>query len=219
VHIAEGLLPPLHAAAWTVAALPVVAAGTARLTRLARQSPGSTALIGAAGGFSLLLSSLKLPSVGGSSSHPTGVGLGVELCGPLIMAPLTMVVLIFQALLLSHGGLTTLGANVFAMGIAGPWMMWAVRTSISRTTGRVALAVWAGTCAGVMATYLTTAAQLALAFGHDAGGFVQAFVNFAAVFAITQVPLAIGEATLTMWAMRTLGVHGLHTLVPTNGAS
>ncbi len=38
------------------------------------------------------------------------------------MAVLGAIVLVFQALLLAHGGLSTLGANVFSMAIAGPWV-------------------------------------------------------------------------------------------------
>src|SRR4051812_49547727 len=37
------------------------------------------------------------------------------------MALLGTVVLLFQALLLAHGGITTLGANAFSMAIVGPW--------------------------------------------------------------------------------------------------
>ena len=79
-------------------------------------------LLGVSAAFSFLLSAMKLPSVTGSCSHPTGVGLGALLFGPLAMVPVSFVVLLFQALLLAHGGLTTLGANLFSMGIAGPLM-------------------------------------------------------------------------------------------------
>jgi hypothetical protein len=37
---------------------------------------------------------------------------------------LALVTLVFQALLLAHGGLTTLGANLFSLGVVGPWAMW-----------------------------------------------------------------------------------------------
>jgi cobalt/nickel transport system permease protein len=37
------------------------------------------------------------------------------------MAILGAIVLLFQALLLAHGGLTTIGANIFSMAIVGPW--------------------------------------------------------------------------------------------------
>ena len=48
-------------------------------------------------------SAIKLPSVTGSSSHPTGTGLGAILFGPSAVAPIGAVVLLFQALLLAHG--------------------------------------------------------------------------------------------------------------------
>ena len=67
-----------------------------------------------------MLSALKIPSVTGSCSHPTGTGLGAVLFGPGVMTVLGTIVLLFQALLLAHGGLTTLGANVFSMAIVGP---------------------------------------------------------------------------------------------------
>ncbi len=67
-----------------------------------------------------VLSALKIPSVTGSCSHPTGVGLGAIMFGPSVMFVLGTIVLIFQALLLAHGGITTLGANAFSMAIIGP---------------------------------------------------------------------------------------------------
>ena len=40
------------------------------------------------------------------------------------MPALALITLVFQALLLAHGGLTTLGANLFSLGVVGPWAMW-----------------------------------------------------------------------------------------------
>ena len=50
----------------------------------------------------------------------TGTGLGAILFGPSTVSILGIIVLVFQAVLLAHGGLTTLGANTFSMAIAGP---------------------------------------------------------------------------------------------------
>ena len=77
-------------------------------------------LLAVSGAFIFVLSSLKMPSVTGSCSHPTGTGMGAILFGPWITSVLSMIVLIYQAIFLAHGGLTTLGANTFSMGIAGP---------------------------------------------------------------------------------------------------
>ena len=64
-----------------------------------------------------VISSLKIPSVTGSCSHMTGTGLGAILFGPTAAGVLGLIVLLFQAILLAHGGLTTLGANTFSMAI------------------------------------------------------------------------------------------------------
>ena len=43
----------------------------------------------------------------------TGTGLGAILFGPSAVSILGLIVLLFQAILLAHGGLTTIGANTF----------------------------------------------------------------------------------------------------------
>ena len=121
MHIAEGFLPPLQAAGWFVASAPFVVHGAVAVVRQVRKDPDSKLLLAAAGAFTFALSAVKLPSVTGSSSHPTGTGAGAVLFKPPVLAFLGTIVLIFQAILLAHGGLTTLGANVFSMAIAGPW--------------------------------------------------------------------------------------------------
>ncbi|MDT7614962.1 MAG: cobalt/nickel transport system permease protein [Pseudonocardiales bacterium] len=99
MHIAEGYLPPLHAVAWTVAAAPFLVHGARAVVRQVRDEPETKLLLGAAGAFSFVLSALKIPSVTGSSSHPTGTGLGAVLFKPPVMALLGTIVLTFQALL------------------------------------------------------------------------------------------------------------------------
>ncbi|MDD1760331.1 MAG: energy-coupling factor ABC transporter permease, partial [Methanothrix sp.] len=47
------------------------------------------------------------------------------------------------------------------------------------------------------ATYVVTSLQLALAFPAASGGVLASFWAFAAVFAITQIPLAIVEGVIT----------------------
>ena len=134
----------------------------------------------------------------GSCSHPTGTGLGALLFGPAAMAPIGLVVLLFQALMLAHGGLTTLGANVFSMAIVGPFVAWGVY-QLARTFGAsLALAVFLAASLGDLMTYVTTSVQLAWAFPDPVGGFTASFLKFAGIFAITQIPLAISEGLLTV---------------------
>ena len=204
MHIAEGFLPAPHAIGWTVAAAPFVAHGARAVTREARQHPESTPLLGAAGAFPLVPSAIKLPSVTGSSSHPTGTGAGAVLFRPPVMALLGTVVLLFQALLLAHGGLTTLGANAFSMAIVGPWTGYGAYRLTRALGGGLMPAVFAGVALADLATYLTTSVQLALAFPDASSGIPGALVKFLGVFAITQIPLAIAEGLLGVLLFRVL---------------
>ena len=124
--------------------------------------------------------------------------------GPPVMAVLGTIVLLFQALLLAHGGLTTLGANIFSMAIVGPWVAFWV-WKLCRSMGlSMAIGVFAGAALGDLATYMVTSVELALAYPDATSGYVGAFAKFAGVFAMTQVPLAIAEGLLTVIVMNAL---------------
>jgi len=198
MHIAEGFLPVPWAAFWWLVSLPSLLMGLRSLTRITQEQPDLKLLLALAGAFTFLVSALKIPSVTGSSSHPTGTGLGAILFGPSVMAVLGTIVLLFQALLLAHGGLTTLGANIVSMAIVGPTVAWWTFKSL-RSAGFPRLAVFAAAALADMSTYLVTAAQLSLAFPAATGGFAASFVKFGSIYAVTQVPLAITEACLQCW--------------------
>jgi cobalt/nickel transport system permease protein len=207
VHIAEGFLPVSHAVGWTLAAAPFVVHGARAVVREVRENPESTLLLGAAGAFTFVLSALKLPSVTGSSSHPTGTGAGAVLFRPPVMALLGTVVLLFQALLLAHGGLTTLGANAFAFAVAGPWVGYGAYRLTRALGGGLLPGVFLALALADLATYVTTSLQLALAFPDAASGFAGALAKFLGVFALTQVPLAVGEGLLGVLLFRVLVVN------------
>lgn len=198
MHIMEGFLPPIHAAAWTAVAVPFLVVGARRVVTLTREQPQTRLLLASAGAFAFVLSALKIPSVTGSCSHPTGTGLGAILFGPSVMAVLGAIVLLFQALLLAHGGLTTLGANIVAMAIVGPWVAYGVFRLTRALGGALAMAVFLAAMLGDLATYLTTSIQLALAFPDPASGILGALTKFGGVFALTQIPLAVIEGLLTV---------------------
>ena len=196
MHIAEGMLPPLHCAAWLAAATPFVVHGARAVLTTVRDHPERKLILAAAGAFTLVVSALKLPSITGSSSHPTGTGLGAVLLKPPVMAFLGTLVLLFQATLLAHGGLTTLGANVFSMAVVGPWAAYGVYRAVSRLSAPL----WASVCLAMavanVATYAVTSVQLALAYPDPVSGLGGALVKFLALFAVTQVPLAVAEGLL-----------------------
>lgn len=208
MHIMEGYLPAAHAAGWFAVSAPFMVAGVVSFRRIIAQQPEARLNIAAAGAFSFVLSALKMPSVTGSCSHPTGTGLGALIFGPSLMALLGSIVLLFQALLLAHGGLTTLGANVFSMAIVGPWVSWGVWQLARRFRLSAEVAICAAAALGDLATYITTSAQLALAYPDPLTHFMGAFLKFAGIFAITQIPLAIAEGLLTVVVMRALSARG-----------
>ncbi len=192
----EGYLPLQWCIIWFVVAIIVVAFGIYQIKKIVDETPESKALLAVSGAFMFVLSSLKLPSVTGSCSHPCGNGLGAALFGPAVTAVLATIVLIFQALLLAHGGLTTLGANIVSMGIVGPLVAWLVYKGLTKAGISSTIAVFFAAFLGDLLTYVATSFQLAFAF--PAPTFSAALTNFLVIFAVTQVPLAIGEGILTV---------------------
>jgi cobalt/nickel transport system permease protein len=171
--------------------------GVYKLSKITKKFPEAKPLLAVMGAFIFVLSALKLPSVSGSCSHPTGSGLAAVVLGPGIAAVLSTIVLLFQALLLAHGGLTTLGANVFSMGIVGPVVAYAVWIASKKARLPMSAGVFLAVALANLSTYVTTSAQLALAF--PATSFLDSFLAFGSIFAITQIPLAIGEGILAIF--------------------
>lgn len=216
MHIMEGFLPIEWALFWWFLALPFFIMGLRSIIKTVKTHPETKMLLGLSGAFAFVLSALKIPSVTGSCSHPTGVGLGTVLFGPLAMSVIGSIVLIFQALLLAHGGLTTLGANAFSMAIAGPIISWYVFKGAQKMGWSFSIAVFLAAMLGDLGTYTVTSLQLALAFPSEAGGILASFGKFASIFAFTQVPLAISEGLLTVVVMNFLRKYNLAELKALN---
>lgn len=192
----EGFLPWQWCLLWYIISIPVVAYGVWQIKRITDEKPESKPLLAVSGAFMFVLSSLKLPSVTGSCSHPTGNGLGAVLFGPTVTSVLAAITLIFQALLLAHGGLTTLGANIFSMGIVGPVCAWLIYKSSKNMGLSSSIGIFLAALFGNLLTYVTTAIQLSLAFPIPS--FSDALVKFLIIFAYTQLPLAVAEGLLTV---------------------
>lgn len=194
MHIMEGYLPKEWCIIWGLISLPFIILGIRKIAK-GSDSNEKKVLLALAGGFIFVLSAMKIPSVVGSCSHPTGTGLGAILFGPLQTSVLGLIVLLFQALLLAHGGLTTLGANTFSMAIAGPFLAFAIYQLLKNKNRSVA--VFFAATLGDLFTYVITATQLAIVY-HEGIGFGAALGKFLSIFAVTQVPIAIVEGLLTV---------------------
>jgi len=193
MHIMEGFLPWQWCIVWWIIALPFLIMGILELRAMMRKDREYLPLLGVCGAFIFILSALKLPSVTGSCSHPTGTGLSTMCFGVFITSIIGAIVLLFQALLLAHGGLSTLGANMVSMAIGGPIAGYAVYRLLKDTKVNIYVTVFLVTAVADLVTYVITSFELALAYPAQVGGILASFEAFFAIFAITQVPLAIVE--------------------------
>lgn len=212
MHIMEGFLPLEWALFWWGVTLPFLILGFRSIRKTILENPETKMILGLSGAFAFVLSALKIPSVTGSSSHPTGVGLGTVLYGPFAMTIIGTIVLLFQALLLAHGGITTLGANAFSMAVIGPVVTYLVYKGATKIGWSLSMAVFLATALGGISTYIMTSLQLALAFPSEVGGILASFTKFAGIFALTQIPLAISEGLLTVIVMNFLRKYNLEEL-------
>lgn len=197
MHISEGILPFGWAVFWSLAALPFLAYGLYRLKRLASTDLSFKPLVGLLAAFVFIISCMPVPvPTAGTCSHPCGTGLSAILVGPGVSFLIATAALLIQALFLAHGGLSTLGANVMAMGVMGS--LAGFFTFRLLRSFRVNLGV-AGFMAGLLAdwaTYFTTSVVLASgirgesAFGPLLGKILIAFIP-------TQLPLGILEGAMT----------------------
>jgi cobalt/nickel transport system permease protein len=190
----EGFLPLIWCIFWYLVSLPFVIYGVLQIKKIFDEHPEQKMILAVSGAFVFVLSSLKMPSVTGSSSHPTGTGIGSILFGPTVTAVLATITLIFQAVLLAHGGITTLGANVFSMGIVGPIAGWLAFKGMRNVKAGMIPSVFVAAVLADWVTYVVTSIELSLAFPGT--NIVSTFLTFAGVFAATQVPLAIAEGIL-----------------------
>ena len=197
MHIIEGYLPGGFCIAWGVICVPFLIAGFMSIKKTLNEHRNLITLLAMSGAFVFVISSLKIPSVTGSCSHMTGTGLGAILFGPSAVSILGIIVLLFQAILLAHGGLTTLGANTFSMAIAGPFVSYGIFYICKKCKVNRYVSIFLAATLGDLFTYCVTAVQMALAHHADTT-IMGAMGKFMLVFAPTQLPLAIIEGVITV---------------------
>lgn len=204
MHIMEGFLPVKWSIGYWIFILPFLFFSLKRIKSIIDEKPELKIFLAMAGAFVFVLSSLKIPSLTGSCSHPTGTGFGALLFGPTPMVVISFIVLLFQALLLAHGGLTTLGANTVSMGIAGPFGTFFIYHLLKKVKLNNNVAIFLAASLGDLITYCVTSAQLAFSYPDPSSGVTGSLIKFLGVFAVTQIPLAISEGVLTVLIINAL---------------
>jgi cobalt/nickel transport system permease protein len=197
MHIEDGILPPKAWVAWYGVAILFIIPGIREIKRRVRENLSYKPFLAMTGVAVFVISAMHLPvPVTGSCSHPCGTPLAAIIVGPFATAVISLIVLFFQAIFLGHGGITTIGANDFSMGIAGAisgYLCWKI---LRRFNAPLWLAGGIAGFAGDVMTYLTSAFELALSL-HGHTPLIRQWMIFFAGYGPTQLPLAIAEAVFT----------------------
>lgn len=197
MHISEGILPLGWAALWSAVAIAFMAAGLWEIRRKGRDEAAFKPLLGLMAAMVFIISCMPIPvPFVGTCAHPCGTGISALLVGPFISVVIAAAALLIQALLLAHGGLSTWGANIVSMGIAGSFAAYA--TFRVMRAARLPLGVSAF-MAGMLAdwaTYAATSLELASGIKGDDALWPIAWKIMLA-FVPTQLPLGILEGAMT----------------------
>jgi len=197
VHIEDGILSAQACAGWYAATAAFVVPGVYEIKRRIRENPFYKPFLAMVGVAIFVISAMHLPvPVTGSCSHPCGTALAAIIIGPFATAVIATIVLFFQAIFLGHGGITTIGANTFSMGIAGALSGYAVWKILRAGSAPLWLAAGLAGFVGDLVTYLVAAFELALSL-HGNLSLTKQWMIFFMGYAPTQLPLAIAEAVFT----------------------
>lgn len=202
MHISEGILSAPWAIFWFVLSAPFVLWGLRQIKTRSQTHPQFKPFVALVGAAVFIISCMPIPvPVAGTCSHPCGTGLAAILIGPGPSVVLASVALTLQALFLAHGGLSTLGANIFSMGVAGSFLGYGIFWVARRLGANFLVAAFLAGLISDWATYAATAFILTGAL-HQTGQFMTMAKVILVAFVPTQVPLAVLEGAITAVAYR-----------------
>ena len=201
MHVSEGILPLPWAALWFAVSIPFIVLGLRDLTVRQEREPYFKPLVGLVGAAVFVISCMPIPvPIAGTCSHPCGTGMAAILIGPMLSVVVASVALVLQAVFLGHGGLTTLGANLFAVGVAGSFVGYGMFGLARLLGGSWVVAAFVAGLTADWAAYTATSFTLAAAL-HGEGPFWTMFGTILLAFVPTQVPLGILEGFITAGAV------------------
>lgn len=159
MHVPDGFLSPqITLPAYAVSA-PLWAWAARR--HFGRAAAESLPVIGSLTALAFVIQTIMIPVPGGTSTHLVGVVLLALLYGPLVAFAAESLVLLVQALFFGAGGVTVLGVNALAMGLAGPlvgWLAWKALRPLS-ARGAAFAAGWASMQAATLLVFGALALQ------------------------------------------------------------
>jgi cobalt/nickel transport system permease protein len=197
MHIEDGILSAEACAGWYAATNAFVVPGIYEIKRRVSENLSYKPFLAMVGVAVFVISAMHLPvPVTGSCSHPCGTALAAILIGPFATAVISTIVLFFQAIFFGHGGITTIGANTFSMGICGGLSGYVFWKALRAIDCPVWLAAGVAGLVGDLVTYLVAAFELAWSL-HGHVPLLKQWMIFFMGYGPTQLPLAVGEALFT----------------------
>lgn len=196
MHIPDGLIPfPQYIIYWIIVLPPVyLSLRWARREMDDKKAPLLAVL--AAGIFAI--QAVNLPVGMGTSGHMVGAVLAAIILGsPYAGLLILTLVLIVQAFVFYDGGITTLGANLFNMGLVSSWSGYYTYRGLRGKMGAIN-ASFAGAWVGLFLSAIAATLQI-----YFAGAFplVQALIVMGLLHAVIGV---IGEGFITAVVVRYL---------------
>lgn len=197
MHISEGILPLPWASLWFAVAAPFVALGIRRLNALSSLDLSSKPLVGLLAAVVFIISCMPIPvPTAGTCSHPCGTAISAILLGPFVSVLVSAVALLIQAMVMAHGGLSTLGADIVSMGVVGSFVGYATFRLLRRCGTGLGTAAFAAGVLTDWATYLATSMELASGI-RGSEPFWPLALKIMIAFVPTQLPLGLLEGAMT----------------------
>ena len=161
MHIPDNYLSPASCAVLAVAAAPVVGLSITKVKAQLKENKELAPMLGIAASLSFLLMMFNVPIPGGTTAHAVGGVLLSILIGPYAASLALSVALLLQALLFGDGGILALGANIFNMAIAMPFVGYAVYHFFRKQNPETA-GVLVGSYVGINVAAFLTAIELGI---------------------------------------------------------
>lgn len=161
MHIPDNYLSPASCAVLAVAAAPVVGLSITKVKTQLKENKELAPMLGIAASLSFLLMMFNVPIPGGTTAHAVGGVLLSILIGPYAASLALTVALLLQALLFGDGGIIALGANIFNMAIAMPFVGYAVYHFFRKQNHETA-GVIVGSYVGINVAAFLTAIELGI---------------------------------------------------------
>lgn len=200
--IVGGGLPAAHCLVWTGIAIPFAVTGFFRVKKRLSDNKRSLSMMALSGCLLFVLSALKIPAVPECCSNMTGAGLGSVLFGPFIVSFEAFTVFFLHLIFFRNGGLTTLGANTFSVGVAGSFVTWYVFRKIQERNIGKGRAIAGAVFAGNLISAVVTAIQLSLANADGVADFGNVLFGYIIKFMPTQIPLAAAEGIVVLLVLK-----------------